>query len=147
MEVRLAEEKDLESIYSLGFTSYSEETVKSYGTVIDKEKARAGVVALVKQNSVFVAIERSKFVGAMVGIFSGTMFSDDLIYASMFFFMAKGYRALAGNFVRKIEELLKEKKINKFIIGNPEFNHPEDMGMFYKLLGFNKLETHYIRNI
>jgi hypothetical protein len=83
----------------------------------------------------------------MIGTITPSIFSDDLIYGSLFFFMVKGYRNLANNFISQISGMLKQKKITRIIIGNPEFNHPEKMDRFYKLLGFRRLETHYIRSL
>ena len=147
MDIRLAEEKDLESIYKLGFESYSAEMVSSYGSIINKDKARRIAETMVKNKSVFVAIIEKEVAGAMLGTFTESGFDDEIIYNSMFFFMKPEYRKFSKQFINDINEVLKLTTTTRFVIGNPEFNNGPEMERFYSMIGFKKIESHYIREV
>ena len=147
MDIRLAEEKDLPAIYELGFDSYSAEVVASYGSIIDKEKARKIADTLVKNKTVFVAIIEGSIGGAMLGTITQSGFDSEIIYNSMFFFLKPEYRKFSKQFIDYVSEILKNTTVTRFVIGNPEFNHGAEMDRFYSMIGFRKLETHYIREV
>jgi hypothetical protein len=147
MIIRLAEDKDLQAIYDLGFDSYSAEAVRNYDTVINKEKAKDSVANLVKNKTVFVATDNEKIIGVMVGMISDCIFSNDLIYSTLFFFMADRYRHLAKDFLQALETILKYAHVTKFVISNPELNHGGKIERFYLMNGFKRLEVHMIKNI
>ena len=147
MDIRLAEEKDLPAIYELGFDSYSAEVVATYGSVVDKDKCRKIAETMVKNKTVFLAISERNIIGAMLGIFTNSGFDSEVIYNSMFFFMKTEYRKFTKQFINDVENLLKLTTATRFIIGNPEFNNGPEMDRFYSIMGFKKLETHYIKPI
>jgi hypothetical protein len=151
MVLRLATEEDLPKIYDLGFENYSDKALAAYNTIIDREKVKAAVLSLVKSNTVYVAIqgmeEKEEIIGVMIGTLTQTLFSNDLIYSSMFFFMDERFRKYAEGFIKQLEIELRKNKVSKLIIGNPELNNADKMERFYKIMGYKKLETHYMRDL
>ena len=147
MKARLATEKDLPSMFSF-LDGYTEESLGIYG-VIDKERIKQFVTAIIKFEASYVMEEDDAIVGAMVGSISPCMFTCDTMFHSMFFYIVPSFRSKAKVFVDQIEELLKLKpeKITKMIIGNPAFNNFNKLDKFYRLLEFELLESHYFKEI
>ena len=85
--------------------------------------------------------------GAMVGAIVQSGFDSEILYTSLFFFIKLEWRKFTKNFIDGVAEILKSTPATRFIVGNPEFNNGPEMDRFYSMMGFKKLETHYIREI
>ena len=147
MDIRLAEEKDLPQIYKLGFDSYSEKIVEQYNGKVNKDKCRKLAETLVKNKSVFVGVIEGGIAGAMLGTIVESGFDSEVIYNSMFFFLKPEYRKFSKQFINDVAEILKFTAATRFVIGMPAFNGGEKMERFLSIMGFKKLESHFIREV
>lgn len=146
MRVRLAEEKDVKDVMDL-FTEYANEGLGEYNITLDTARAEKIVRSSIDRKCGFVLIEDDKIVGGMAGYIVESFFSDDVFMQSIFFYIKKPYRSKAALFIKSLEIILRATKVTKFIIANIETNNGEKLERFYKMLGFKKLETHYIKGV
>ena len=152
MKVRLATENDLYKGLQL-FDSMAKEDkfrakmLQDIGVTYDRNITEQSVALLVAQNTVFIMIEDDKIAGVMAGMISRSFFSDDIIYQSYLFWVQKQHRRYVGKFLAGVEKLLKKTSITKFMVSNLDIGNYAKLNRFYKRKGFNRLETHFVRNI
>jgi hypothetical protein len=146
MYIRLATKDDLDEIYQL-FDNYTKETLRDYSTIFDKDKAQQAISRLVRINCAFIGIESEKIIGGMAGVITPCLFSSDIIFNSLFFFIHEDYRRFTKEFLRQVEEAFKKTKITRLIIGHPAMNNGKVVDRFYRMLGFQKLEIQYFKAV
>jgi len=148
---RIAIKSDIPNIY-LMFKDYHNDKMAEYGTEVNKEKILSSVESLIDKNLVFVAECNDIIIGGMAGVMSASLFSDEIYYNSMLFYVQPKYRRHTSDFLDMVELLIGEltvdgQHIDKIIIGNPEFNHGGLIDRFYYMSGYKLLETHFYKPI
>lgn len=140
MIIKFAQGPDLHEIASMFW---------DYKAQIDyqPEKILSSLKNMIAQNAVVVALVNDKIVGLAGGYFVESMFNGDYYFVAMFFFFVESHRHYAKEFLSRIEEVLAITTANKFIISSPGFKDHEKMDRFYRMNGFDLLETHYCKSI
>lgn len=147
MEIIIAQEKDLPEIIKL-YEDYNGENMGEYKKSFNKEKVYQAVVNMITKNGiVLLAKIDDKIIGAVVGCINTCLFTDDIIFVSMFFYMKKKYGGYAKEFIKEISVFIKKYSVNKLVFASPMFDNSEKYNRFYKMLGFKVLETHFVKEI
>lgn len=147
MQIRMATEEDIGSIFGL-FADMSLDHLQGYDTIIDREKIKTSLVSMVRAQSVYLAqTEEGKIVGGMAGTIYPSLLSNDVVMCSMFFYIDKDKRNFTAGFIKQLEQILSKTGVTRLVIGNPDGNNGPEMDRFYSMLGFKKLETHYIKAV
>lgn len=137
--VSIAVEKDLPMIYRM---------IEGYSgnQPIDRVKVMQAARDLVSIHGVLVADVNAEPIGIMAGYVMNSLFTDDVMFSTMFFYVKPEYRRYAREFMKEVELVLLPTKVNKIVIGIPYFVHPT-FKRFLHMMGYSELEAHYQKRI
>jgi hypothetical protein len=151
MIVRLADRKDLSKGLQMFDSINNEELfrideLKELGIEFDRDVAERFIEHLVNLKSVFVMDDKG-IVGTMAGMYITSFFSKDIIFQSCLFYIKPEYRKFATRFIKRIEDLLRPTQVTKLIISNLDISRYKNLGRYYEMLGFKRLESHYLKGV
>ena len=146
MNIRFAEEKDLEAIYEL-YKHYTGDNIKQYNVILNKEKITENIRSFVMNKCGLVAEVNGEIVGGLAGIITPCLFTNDVMFMSMFLYFPEKHRKYVVTFIKGVEEILERTNVTRLVVANPAFENADKMDRFYTMLGFQKLETHYVKAV
>uniref|UniRef100_A0A6M3KVM0 N-acetyltransferase domain-containing protein n=1 Tax=viral metagenome TaxID=1070528 RepID=A0A6M3KVM0_9ZZZZ len=145
--IRKAVENDLSRLYELGFTAYTQESLASFEMNLSEDKLKFVGEQAIKGGWSFVLVIDDIIVGCMLGAINPMMISDALVYGEIMFFIDEPYRKFTKTFIKKIECELINNGVSKFVLANIETNGADKIDRFYSIMGFKKMETHYMKSL
>jgi len=152
MIVRLATQNDLAKGLQLCDAYAKEEKfraklLEAKGIKYDRAVAEEAIAALVMDGTVFLMIKDGEIIGVMAGTIARSFFSNDSLYQSYLFWVAKEHRKYVGKFLEKIEAILKKTEISLLMVSNLDIGNYDMLNRFYSMKGFKRLETHFAKKL
>ena len=145
MIVRFAQEKDLENIFE-AYKDYEGDNLKKLDAILNKGVVERNIRIMLENKSIIIAEIEGKVIGGMAGQFIPCLFTNDIMFCSMLFFVHHNKRKHTVPFIREIEKLLKGTRATRFVVATPATMDGK-MDRFYSLLGFQPLEKHFYKVI
>lgn len=146
LKIRLATEKDFPAIISL-VDSWHNDAANDNGIMVDCEKLKKNLKKMLDENLILLISYGGVVVGGMAGYRVGTLFNSDVFFLVMFFYVCRNYRNLVKEILLGIERFLLTENINKITFAVIENAKAKKYIRFYKMMGYNKLETHMIKRL
>ena len=112
---------------------FKEEDIKDS---IDKCKAQG-----------FLLIKEGKVEGVLAGIESSNPMSDDRVFQEVIWYVNQPYRKYGVFLLHKAEQLLKERGFTVCIMACLHNSMTDKLFKFYQKVGYQPIETHFIRRI
>lgn len=144
--IRLATVNDIGKFHQL-LIDYDKSDVNSYGVDFDIDTALVFIKQMIDMKNAFLMLEDDRAIGCFVGMLTKCFFSKQQFFQEIFFYINEENRYCSRDFIRYIEDQLKDSQVDHLVIGNMYANNGEAMGRYYEILGFKRLETHYIKQI
>ncbi len=119
------------------------------GMNIDRTKAKNAIRDFVYIDGALLAEYEDKIIGGLAGYAMPCMFTNDLIFQVMFFYVKPDFRFLTSRIIKEIELVLLPTKVTKIVFGVPVFENkkPEILVKYYNLRGYKPLEVHLFKRI
>ena len=88
-------------------------------------------------------------IGGIAGYVIPCMFTNDVMYSVMFFYVTPEFRFLTSKIIKEVELVLLPTKVTKIVFGVPVFENknPEILMRYYRVMGYKPLEVHYFKRI
>ncbi len=140
--INIAQASDLSVIFSF-CDEYND------GMKIDRTRAKNALRDLVYIQGVMLVEYEGRIVGGIAGYVTPCMFTNDVIFSVMFFYVEPSFRFLTPRIVKEVELVLLPTKVTKIVFGVPIFENrkPLELVRFYRLMGYKPLETHLFKRI
>ena len=139
----IATEANLEDIFSL-VDSYVSENGLIY---IDPSIAKKTLTQITKINGVLLLRYNEEIVGGMAGYIMPGLFMKDNFFSTLFLYLKKDYRSLTKKLITEAEKILKVAGVSQLVYGVPYSLDSKNLGRFFRIMGYNNLETHYCKEI
>jgi len=146
IEVKLASESVSKVINEL-VDSYDKKEFIAPNILLDKEIVRKTIHNLVQSKGVYLGVKGSEVFGLIAGIYVPNILSKDKMFHCLFIYLKKGYRTLTKKFLRMVEDKLRQRKYTVITLSHLEDHDGEKMDRYYKMLGYRKIESHYLRGL
>ena len=158
MNIRFATEDDLPKIYEL-YRDEQGDNIAKLNVILSPERIKASLEEMVRNRSVIIGeiVDHRRpdedrdslkvLIGGMAGSIIPCNFTNESIFMSMFFYIKEEYRPYTIAFLKKLTEMLSTLNISRLVIANPAGETGEKMDRFYRLSGFEVLETHFYKMI
>jgi len=139
MNIRIAQTCDIPTLQQMNRDHAS-------GSQYNKDKVDNFIAGCVQTGRVLVAVVDDKVVGFMAGNVQESLFTDDVFFIAMVLYFKEGYSIHVGRFLGMVNDFLDAMtKATKLVIAVPYFHANNER--LYELKGFQKLETHWVRDI
>ncbi len=142
--IRLAGINDLYQIEQI-FREFAEDAAPMYKLKFNVDKAKITLEGCLKEHLVPVIEIDGKIVGGICGLIIDSMMTSDVIFQDLFFYVKPEYVNLTRNLIRDTQKFCKARGVNKMVLATLGEN--ERLDRFYKLLGFEILEKHFVKEI
>ncbi len=151
MRVRQATKSDHSEMERIVSNFFQENEFTRLGIEIDL-KSTNKLVELITDNHLMLVLEtveeKPTIVGGVGGMIIPFLFNDKvLMFQEFFFYIEPKYRKYSLLLFRELELACKRLEVNNIIMGFPSYNNMDRLERFYKMRGFRKLETHFIKRI
>jgi len=142
MTIRPCETQDFESLKKL-LQEFHEEALNEYGLKCEKTNMENAI----KQNyeNAIVLVIDNEVVGVIAGKTVDYPLQEKQIFQEMIWFVSKKYRMHGIKLLRALEAHCKERGIQMIIMVALGSSMKEKLDRVYKIMGYNELETHYIK--
>ncbi len=138
--LRCAEPSDLFKIYSF-CDEYDD------GIDINRNKAKESLREFVYADAVLMVEYDGEIVGGIAGYVQEGMFTDDVMFSVMFFYMKRDFRRLTKRVIKELEATLRTTKVTKIVFSIPFGSKSDRLERYYRIMGYATLETHYQKSI
>ena len=140
--IKIAKPNDLPNIFEF-CDQYND------GMNIDRTKSKLAIRDLVYLDGALLAEYEGETIGGIAGITMPCMFTNDIIFQVMFFYVDPEYRSLTGKIIKEVELVLLPTKVTKIVFGVPIFENkkPEILVKYYRMMGYKPLEVHLFKRI
>lgn len=115
----------------------------------DKKIAKNFIRDILYVQGVLLGYYNDELIGGVAGYSLPSMFSDDLNFCVMFFFMKPHYRRFTKYFIKELELSLLGTRVTKIVFGFPApgmDEQSEKARRFIKIMGYKEMETHYYKS-
>ena len=119
------------------------------GMNIDRTKAKNAIRDLVYIDGAMLAEYKGQTIGGIAGLVLPCMFTNDIIFSVMFFYVKPEFRFLTSHIVKEVELVLLPTKVTKIVFGVPVFENkkPEELVRYYRMQGYKPLEVHLFKRL
>ena len=138
--IHIAKPSDLLDVFDL-VDEYAD------GIKIEKGRTKQSLRDLVYSGQVMVFKYEETTIGGVAGYNSPCLFTDDVFYNVMFFYVRQQFRFLTKEIIKEMELVLLPTKVTKLVFGIPISKHSEKYKRYYKMMGYRELETHVYKRI
>ena len=140
--VRIAEPSDLFKIFEF-CDEYND------GININRNKAKDALRDLVYIKGVMLVDYQDQTIGGIAGYVQPCMFTNDILFSVMFFYVKPDLRFLTGKIIKEVELVLLPTKVTKIVFGVPVFENrkTEIVVKYYQMQGYKPLEVHLFKRI
>lgn len=90
-----------------------------------------------------MVVDTGKVVGGCCGQIVESFLSDEVVYQDLFFYIQPKHRTYTKALMTVLEKECKERGVNKIVMAS--FGDNERLDKFYKLLGYELLEKHFVK--
>ncbi len=142
--VRLAKIEDIEPVLLL-LKDFHKESLSKYNVFCDDNVARVFMQKCVETS--FVLEMEGKVVGILGGMITHYPLNDEKMYYEMVWYVDPKYRLHGVSLFHKLEDYCKEQGIKKIGMALMANSKATKLEKFYKRLGFELLEKHYIKSV
>lgn len=145
MIIRPARIEDLENAIEL-LNEFHEESIKLFGTSIDKDAAR-NIITQFKDYALVVD-DGSKIRGVIAGHVTIYPLDGAKIYNEAVWFVSKQYRSWGIRLLKALEKKCRDEWGIKYIVMARMINaYSEKIGAFYESIGYKPMEIQYIKTL
>lgn len=138
--IRIAEPNDLPEIFRF-CDEYSD------GLEINRDKAKNSLRDILYLQGVLMFDYEGKKIGGVAGYVMPCMFTDDVMFSIMFFYVRKEFRFLTKQIIKEIELVMLPTKATKIVFGVPMTKNYNSMIRYFRMMGYTPLETHMEKRI
>jgi hypothetical protein len=138
--IHMAEPNDLPAIFQL-VDSYCDELD------IDRVRAKNSLREIVYLKSVLLVEYKGEYVGGIAGYVLPGLFTKDMFFSTMFFYVKKEFRFLTKQIIKEVELVLLPTPVTKIVYGVPSGSASEKHQRFMRMMGYKELETHLSKDI
>lgn len=149
MIIRRAVVSDLPGVHEM-MESFQAEGLEEYTLGHNRESAGAAAELFIRQHIGVVAIQDDKVIGCLGGCVTEFMLnSDSIVFQEILWYVAPEKRStgVGIKMLYKTMELAKEVGATHMILAHTGKVLPEMLSKLYGKLGFEVLETQYIRGL
>lgn len=118
---------------------------------VDAEVDPQRIKDITKQMIDLQSVLMAKVDGVTIGVFGGyifhSLFTKDIMFQSMFFYVIPKYRKHTREFLKEVELALIPTKVTRIVIGVAAFKRFEAQRRFFKMMGYKTLEEHFYKRI
>ena len=142
--VRKAEAKDTEEVLGL-IKEFHKESINAYDVLCDDTIARQVIGKFLDTS--FVLELDNKVVGVFGGMITNYPLNNKRVYLEWIWYVLPKYRLHGIGLYNKVIEYCKENDVEQIIMVLMANLKTDKLDKFYKRLGFELLEKHYIKNL
>lgn len=99
------------------------------------------------KDNIYLYIQEGECVGVIAGKEIENFYSDYKTFQEFFFYVRPEHKAKAHYFIRKVEQLIKDKGFEFLIMACIHSTNADRLFEFYRTIGYNPFETHFIKRI
>ena len=114
---------------------------------IDRVIAKNSLREMLYVKGVLLVEYNDTLIGGVAGYTLPGMFTDDLFFSVMFFYIIKEHRHLTKNIIKELELVLLTTQVTKICFGVIGNSTAKKMQRFYRMMGYSELETHMVKDI
>lgn len=144
MIVRPVEEKDFDAILKL-IREFQSESLDAYNLLCN-DRIALSIMSKFLGNS-FALEADGRIVGVIAGLIVTYPLNDEKIFHEHIWYVNEGYRRYGIKLYRRLEDHCRENGIKKIIMVCMANSKADKLEEFYKRLGYELLESHYIKTI
>jgi GNAT superfamily N-acetyltransferase len=144
LEIRPVEEKDFPGVLAL-IKEFQAESLNAYNLFCD-DKIALSIMYKFLGNS-FVLEKGDRILGVIAGLIVTYPLSNEKIFQEHIWYVHKEYRRYGLMLYRALEDYCKQEGIKKIVMVHMANSKAEKLGKFYRRLGYELLESHYIKHI
>jgi len=126
--------------------NFHHEAVGEYDDLLDPDSVIETIKSSDHENAFLLTIE-----GACQGILFGVTFKSLInggtVFQEIIWYVNEPFRRYGVRLLHEVEKLLKSRGVSIMIMAVLENSKTEKLKSFYELLGFKKMETHYVRSL
>ena len=142
--VRLAEQKDFKDCLQL-IKEFQQESLDAYNLLCNDEIALLIMEKFLKTS--FVLEINNILAGVLAGAVVTYPLNDEKIYQEHIWYVNKKYRRYGLILYNYLEDYCKANNIKKIVMVHMANSKADKLEEFYKRLGYELLEKHYIKNL
>lgn len=109
-------------------------------------KTVAHTARMILESHLMMVIDEGGIQGGIAGLILPSLFGSDMFFQELMFFVRKKYRRHTVGLLRHTEDICKLRGINKVILGHFDYEKLK-LEKFYGLMGYEYLETQYIKRL
>ena len=136
--LRIAGPNDLPDIFRL-VDSYED------GFMMDSDTLKNHLRDMVYIHGVIIAEYNGVVIGGVAGYALPCMFTEEILYSCMMFYVKKQYRRLTKSFVKELEMFLLPTNAKRLIFSTLATPDGYKLQHFFRSLGYTELETHFAK--
>lgn len=116
---------------------------------IDKTKTKNNLREIVYMQGAMLFEYEGTIIGGVAAYVCPCMFTNDVIYTAMFFYVREQFRFLTVEIIKEMELVLLPTKVTKIVFGVPIIDNKNAHKLIrrFKMLGYEPLETHMYKRI
>lgn len=141
--VRLATIKDLAFVHAIT-DGYDEEPID---VVINRARIKEIAPGMINAHCVLMGEINGETIGLIAGYKLPCLFSDDVLFSTMFFYVLPYWRRYTKDFLKEIELCLTPTNITRIVIAVPAFKQFAARRRFMKIMGYKTLEEQFYKRI
>ncbi len=139
----MATKKDLAFVHAIT-DGYDEDPID---VTINRNRIKQIAPGMINANCVLMGEIDGETIGLIAGYKVPCLFSDDVLFATMFFYVLPYWRRYTKQFLKEIELCLTPTNITRLVIAVPAFKHFPARRRFMKMMGYKTLEEHMYKRI
>lgn len=118
------------------------------GMEIDRDRTKNSLRELVYAGGVFLVKKDDEVVGGLAGYAADSMFTADLIFNVMFFYIVPEHRRMTKRIIIEMELILiTNSKATQIVFGVPAVSNMSNLYRFFRIIGYKPLEIHVTRRL
>lgn len=126
--------------------NFYEESLKEYEPAL-KPDVISQTIEQAQKDAVFLLIINGKCEGIIYGAVTTSPINQRTTYQEIIWYVNEEYRRYGKLLLDKTQEHLKKNNINSMIMVAMENSMSSRLKAFYERLGFQPMETHYIKEL
>ena len=140
----MARESDIEQGLKL-IKEFTDEGLDRFGLFCDDTKARAVMKANLEHS--LVMEQDGELIGVLGGCITAGMVSTDKVFQELIWFISKKHRASGFKLLKALEKKCKEWGVKQILMVCLNNKHYEGLNNFYQRVGYQLLESHFIKEL
>ena len=144
IKIRMMQDEDFERSLIL-LTDFFEESLSEYGTSLSLDRITE-VYHRIRHSS-FVLLKDDLLIGILLGQLVKDFCSDELVYEEILWYVDKEYRKYGVKLFKYVQDWCRGQGIERMTMCCMYNSKTESLFKFYKKLGFEAMETRFIKQL